>query len=122
MITIDLSDVDRFVAGYRAARSEFGADMRAAVSTAAAAGKQRARELSPVRTGELRGSVAGRISHSSRDGADGEIEATADHASYVNYGTSRMAARDFMGPAATAAETTLEREMDHAVERFLSAL
>lgn len=48
----------------------------------------------PVLTGELRDSI-----HAVIHGLSGEVVATADHAEYVEDGTSVMAPQPYMGPA-----------------------
>jgi len=53
-----------------------------------------ARQLVPYRTGELHDSIGGRVTGSSI-----EVFATADHARFVEEGTSKSPAQPFMGPA-----------------------
>jgi HK97 gp10 family phage protein len=67
----------------------------AAGELAAAAVAERAVELVPVDTGELRGSISHR-----REGEGWAVVASAPHASYVEYGTSKMAAQPYLQPAA----------------------
>ncbi|MEM4417831.1 MAG: HK97 gp10 family phage protein [Nitrososphaerota archaeon] len=58
-----------------------------------------ARELCPVRTGRLRASI--------KAGREGPlryvVEASAPYAGYVEFGTSRMPPKPFMGPAISIA-------------------
>lgn len=58
---------------------------------------QAAREIVPVETGALRGSIA-----SNAQGLSAAATAAAPHAAMVEYGTSRMAPRPYMYPAAQA--------------------
>jgi HK97 gp10 family phage protein len=67
----------------------------AAGELAAATVAERAVELVPVDTGELRGS----ISHQ-RMGDGWAVVASAPHAAYIEYGTSKMAAQPYLRPAA----------------------
>lgn len=59
---------------------------------------QAAREIVPVETGALRGSIT-----SNAQGLSAAATAAAPHAAMVEYGTSRMAPRPYMYPAAQAA-------------------
>ena len=56
-----------------------------------------ARENVPVETGALRGSIA-----SAAQGLSAAVTAAAPYAAIVEYGTSRMAPRPYMYPAAQA--------------------
>jgi HK97 gp10 family phage protein len=67
----------------------------AAGELAAVAVAERAAELAPVDTGELRGS----ISHQ-KLGDGWAVVASAPHAAYVEYGTSKMEAQPYLRPAA----------------------
>jgi HK97 gp10 family phage protein len=62
---------------------------------AAAIIAERAAELAPVDTGELRGSIGPQ-----RLGGGWAVVASAPHAGYVEYGTSKMAAQPYLRPAA----------------------
>ena len=59
---------------------------------------QAAREIVPVETGALRGSIA-----SNAQGLSAAVTASAPYAAMVEYGTSRMAPRPYMYPAAQTA-------------------
>lgn len=71
---------------------------QASAISAANHAAQIARDLAPVETGELRGS----ISASPAEGG-ASVQAAAPHAVMVEYGTSRMPPQPFMLPAAHAA-------------------
>lgn len=58
--------------------------------------KEYAKSIVPVRTGELRDSIDILIDESKKSGI---LFATADHAPYVELGTSKMTARPYMLPA-----------------------
>lgn len=60
-----------------------------------------AKQLAPVRTGELRGSIHPKVVNLGRGRAEVAIEATAKHAIFVEFGTSRMRAQPYMRPALT---------------------
>ena len=59
-------------------------------------GKEEAQMLVPVDTGELSDSIDYKV-----EKMEGELFAGTDHAEFIEYGTSRMAAQPFMRPAAT---------------------
>lgn len=60
---------------------------------------QMALRLVPVRTGYLRSSIRAEV-----DANEARLVAEAPYAGYVEYGTSKMAARPYMRPAAKLAE------------------
>jgi HK97 gp10 family phage protein len=49
-----------------------------------------------------------------------DVVATAEHAEYLEFGTSKMAARPFMRPAAMAMRGKIIKELVNAVERGLN--
>ncbi len=53
----------------------------------------------PKDSGELAGSIEGRTL-----GTTGEVEATARHAAFVEFGTSHTPAQPYMGPAAESSK------------------
>lgn len=53
-----------------------------------------ARRNAPVETGELQDSIHGEVV-----GTEGRVSATADHAAYVELGTSEMPAQPYLRPA-----------------------
>jgi len=71
----------------------------AAGELAAAVIAERAAELAPVDTGELRGSIGPQ-----RLGEGWAVVASAPHAGYVEYGTSKMAAQPYLRPAAQSVD------------------
>ena len=68
---------------------------------------ERARQLVPVDSGELKSSISAE---------EGSVTATAPHAAMVEYGTSRMAARPYMLPAARAQAETFFREAREVIK------
>jgi HK97 gp10 family phage protein len=73
-----------------------------------------AKAFAPVLTGELRDSI-----HSVIDGLSGEVVATADHAEYVEDGTSVMAPQPYMGPALQRNERGFVAGMERAAGDIL---
>jgi HK97 gp10 family phage protein len=53
------------------------------------------KQFAPVDTGNLMGSITTDV-----DGLTAEIGPTAEYGGYVEYGTSKMSAQPYMGPAA----------------------
>lgn len=66
----------------------------------------------PRDTGELAGSVNGTAS-----GTSGEVEATARHSGFVEFGTSDTPAQPFMGPAANRARTRIPGRVTAALRK-----
>lgn len=77
------------------------------VMAMACAACEEAKRLAPVATGELRGS----ISVVGIDSMQAAVVANAPHAAAVEYGSSRMAARPFMLPAAESQRGRLALEL-----------
>lgn len=63
-----------------------------------------AKENAPVASGELRDSI-----HVEKDGAELSVVADADHAVFIELGTSKMAAQPFLGPAAAKVRRNLAK-------------
>ena len=79
--------------------SALGGLADAAGELAAAAIAERAVEFVPVDTGELRGSIS-----QQKRGEGWAVVASAPHAAYVEYGTSKMAAQPYLRPAARSVD------------------
>ena len=73
-----------------------------------------AKELAPYRTGFLRDSIYHRV-----DGTTLEVGATADYASYQEFGTHKMAPHSFLIPALDA---NLQNFVDAVRVALLNAL
>jgi hypothetical protein len=103
---------------------EIGRDLGRAVKLSAEEGAAHARENHPYtdRSSNLTLSIGGYLVEQSELGAEGEIEAKADYASYVDKGTSRSKPYPFMDEAEKVANQALERETAlvalRAEERF----
>lgn len=76
---------------------------------------ERARELVPVRTGHLLASIyadIGEMEQPSEAFAPYQVVANTEYASFVEFGTSKMAARPYMGPAVEQLEPEILAEVD----------
>lgn len=62
-----------------------------------------AKGFAPVRTGFLKNSILSKFSEAG-DTISGEVVAEAHYAGYLEFGTSRMAPRPFLGPAVDITE------------------
>lgn len=80
----------------------------------------RVKALSPVDTGELRGSWAIQGSGDGRSGGMSvSVQSSVRQAFFQEYGTSKMAAQPSAGPALEAVAPAYVADMQNAVERFL---
>lgn len=95
--------------------NSLGGDLERAVGrdfeTFAGRVENRAKANAPVDTGELRASIQHDVS-----GANGTIEATAEHAPYVEFGTSRQRAQPFFYPAVDREMANLERDINRTLD------
>lgn len=73
-----------------------------AIRAGAEAVMEEAKNVCPVDTGNLRGSI-GAVHH----GLSAEISAGADYASYVEFGTSTMAAQPYLVPSLLGRENEI---------------
>ena len=74
--------------------------------------KPLAKSLAPVRTGELRDSIDGRVTATSV-----EVFATAEHARFVEEGTSKQEAQPFMGPAWEQTKGKLQKRIAREIRK-----
>lgn len=86
---------------------------RAAVKSTADNIAQTARRYAPVLTGELRDSIH---SESIATGKEAEVQVDADYGGYVEFGTYKMVAQPFLGPAIDFHEEELAAEIFVAFE------
>lgn len=77
-----------------------------------------ATSLCPVRTGYLQSSISASISGTNTI----HVEASADYAQYVEYGTSRMGAQPFFEPAVEAAAGAMGGLAGQALDEAASTL
>lgn len=109
MISIDTSQLDALEAEVAAAAVRAVPAASAAVEKTAQETAELARQLAPVDTGALRGSIT-----VESGGLTAEVGSDLEYAGYVEYGTSDTAPQPYMGPAADQAEP-------HLVEALLKA-
>ena len=74
------------------------------------------REAAPVRTGHLRDNIK---KDAPAEGGSVQINSEADYSGYVEYGTSRMAARPFFTPPLYEAEKELPAAIAEAIKKAL---
>jgi HK97 gp10 family phage protein len=86
---------------------------------------ERAKEIVPVRTGHLLGSITALFGADAEDSeSDGsprafepvQVVADTPYASFVEFGTSKMTAQPFMGPAAEEIEPDFLAGVDSILE------
>lgn len=70
----------------------------------------------PVKTGFLRNNISYTVS-----GTKAQIDSTATYSGFVNYGTSKMAARAFFSNAVAYAEQQLRKTMVDEIKRDISS-
>lgn len=93
----DAGEVSSLAADLRAASSRIEAKARLEVGKSSADVERGAKIRSPYRTGNLRSSISRDV-----DGLTAVIGPSAHYGVFLEYGTSRMAARPYMGPALDA--------------------
>lgn len=81
--------------------------------------ENRAKELCPVRTGTLRRSIETRFGESSATKATALVGSAIDYAPYVEFGTSRMAARAFLRPAFDEMREDAKKEMSQTFSELV---
>lgn len=103
---------------FKAAAAAVDPLTRAVVVKSAAMIESLAKQAAPVRTGNLRNSISFDVS---ADGLTAEIGPTASYAPFLEYGTSRMAPRPFLMPAAEAVQPQFEAALEQVAEKALEA-
>src|SRR3990172_357570 len=82
---------------------------------------ERARELAPVRTGHLMASIkADTGERTESEAAFDPVQVVADtpYASFIEFGTSKMRAQPFLGPAAEQVEPEILEEVDSVLSEL----
>ncbi len=93
-----ITGIDEVCEALVSAADRISAAAERGVKDACAAVCGDAKSMCPVRTGNLRESIATQSS-----GTDGTVYAAADYGGYVELGTYKMPAQPFLAPALTAA-------------------
>lgn len=93
----DASDVHALASDLNAANSRLESRARSVVGNSSADVERSAKIRSPYRTGNLMNSIGRDL-----EGLSAVIGPTAHYGVYLEYGTSRMRARPYMGPALDA--------------------
>lgn len=96
-----IDEINAIAAQLRAKNNRIGAQGSAVIRAAAHQLEATAKLLCPVDTGHLRSTIGPpAFSGDGRSGGmEAAVSATASYSRYVEWGTSRMAPRAFMGPA-----------------------
>lgn len=101
MVEFDASELRSLATDLGEGPRALGQLARTAVRKTAKDVQRSARQAAPVDTGNLKGSIT--TSDLRAMGTSGAIEAevvaTANYSAFVEFGTSRMAAQPYMGPA-----------------------
>lgn len=108
--TVTLEGEAPFAASLRAWEVRKRAAIGRLVATTALAVERDAKRRAPVDTGFLRSKIRPDVSRVLTDLA-AEVISGADYSSYLEFGTSRMAARPFLFPAFEAAVPGFVREL-----------
>ena len=106
--TIDTSQLNALTAALVASEAKVKTMAGMAVAKTALDCEAAAKRHAPVDTGALRNSIGTSIA---ADRMSAEIGPTVNYGAYVEFGTSRMAAQPYMGPA-----------MDEVTPGFVSAM
>ena len=89
-----------------------------AVAQSAPRAEQTAKELCPVESGELKGSITAGVAHLPA-GAALTLACATDYAAYVERGTARSPARPFLYPAAKICADETRRRIAAAIKEVL---
>jgi HK97 gp10 family phage protein len=115
-MSADVSQLRRLARDLRAAAGRSGRLAQQVVAKTAADIERDAKTAAPVDTGALRNS----ISHDLRDGGlTAEIGPTVHYAPFLEYGTSRMAPRPYLGPAAARHTPLFEKAIEALADKVL---
>ncbi|WP_206050820.1 HK97-gp10 family putative phage morphogenesis protein [Nocardioides speluncae] len=114
MFTIDLSEVHA-LAGHMLAHAEQTEPIaEQIVGKVAFDIEAAAKVLVPVDTGNLKNSIAADL-----NGLEATVTADTEYADYVEFGTSRMAAQPYMGPAFDLRSPDLESALAQLGEQCI---
>lgn len=116
----DVSEMNKLAVDFDRASGTVGAKASAVIRKTAHDIERDAKIFCPVDTGNLRNSISTGITGDGRFGSiEAEIGPTADYAAFVEYGTSRMAPRAYMGPALDRNTPDFVRAMEIVVGEIL---
>ena len=116
--TVDTSQLNRLAADLGRASYRATQQAQKAVTKTAADMERAAKQAAPVDTGALRASIGSTIAG---DRLSAEIGPTVAYAPYQEWGTSRMAAHPFMGPAVDAVEPGFVQAMEQIASGVFDA-
>ncbi|QFG09554.1 tail completion or Neck1 protein [Arthrobacter phage TripleJ] len=118
-VDFDVSDINRLSGSLAQAAVNIGRGAQVVVRKAAIDTERDAKNFAPVDTGNLKSSIG----HSDlrNVGQSGSLEAevgpTANYGHYVEFGTSRMAPRAFLGPALDRNAPAFAQALEQLAER-----
>ena len=110
----DTSDLQKLAVDLGEASAKVTARAEMVVKKVALDIEATAKTIVPVDTGNLKNSIGSEV-----DGLSAEVSATTDYADYVEYGTSRMHAQPYMGPALDEHAPTFEKALGQIGEKIL---
>jgi len=111
--TIELEDLDELPDQQSEALEE---EIHNIVETAADNMVSYAQGIVPVRTGNLLASIFSEINE---DDLSVTLGATADYASFIEYGTVKMRAQPFLGPAAVIGQEEMNARIEETIVQRL---
>lgn len=100
MFSAETEGLNAVTASFNRATGTVGAGVSKLVRTTALDIESTAKQIAPIRTGNLRRSITHEVTGDGRHGAmDAVIGTDVSYAPYLEFGTSRMAPHAFLGPA-----------------------
>lgn len=114
----DANELRAFAADLRKTSGRAQGMARMAVAKTAADITADAKVMAPYRTGNLRNSIGYDVQEDP-SGVEAEIGPTASYGVHLEYGTSRMAPRPFLGPAYDRRMPTFEQAMGKLLDGSL---
>jgi HK97 gp10 family phage protein len=114
-VPADFSEVTQLAAHLQGVNGRLGRSSAKILRQQAQQVKRTMQRNAPVRSGELRGSIAVTAVGDGRTGSmSALIEALAPHGRFVEFGTARMAPQPYAAPAAREAERTFPAAIEQA--------
>ena len=115
-MSADVTELRRLARDLRAAAGRAEHLARQAVIKTAADIERDAKIAAPVDTGALRNSISYELRD---DGLTAEVGPTVHYAPFLEYGTSRMAPRPYLGPAADRHVPRFEKAIESLADRVI---